>query len=98
MALRQAPHSAEIATNLRDVSAARCDARGQQLADAGRWQRGRRLPSARRSQLQPDYVPALGNLGNALKNLGQMDDAAACYRRILEIAPERRAGCITTWA
>jgi predicted O-linked N-acetylglucosamine transferase (SPINDLY family) len=85
-AQRQDPHSSEILANLRNVSAARCDAQGQQLAGAGRWEEAA-VCHQEALGLQADYVPALGNLGNALKNLGRMDDAAACYRRILEIAP-----------
>jgi protein O-GlcNAc transferase len=86
VAQRQDPHSVEIATNMRNISAARWDARGQHLAGEGRWSEAAACHREALA-LQPEYVPALGNLGNALKNLGQMDDAAACYLRILEIAP-----------
>lgn len=85
-AQRQDPHSSEILANLRNVSAARCDAQGQQFAGAGRWEESAACHQEA-LRLQADYVPALGNLGNALKNLGRMDEASACYRRILEIAP-----------
>ena len=37
-AQRQNPHSSEISANLRNVSAARCDAQGQQFAGASRWE------------------------------------------------------------
>lgn len=85
-AQRQDPLSKEISSNLRSISAARCDAQGQQLAGAGRWEEAAACHQEA-LRLQADYVPALGNLGNALKNLGRMEDAADCYRRILEIAP-----------
>jgi predicted O-linked N-acetylglucosamine transferase (SPINDLY family) len=85
-AQRQDPQSSQIAANLRGISAARFDAQGQQFAGAGRWQEAAAC-HREALRLQPDYIPALGNLGNALKNLERMDDAAACYRRILEISP-----------
>ena len=47
--------------------------------------------------LVSDCVPALGNLGNVLKNQGRFDEAADCYRRVLAVAPNRRKHS-TTWA
>ena len=38
-------------------------------------------------KLNPTYVPALFNLGNAYEDLGDRDAALESYRRILEIAP-----------
>jgi tetratricopeptide (TPR) repeat protein len=37
--------------------------------------------------LQPDYVAAYNQLGNALQGLGKSDEAIACYQKILEINP-----------
>ena len=39
------------------------------------------------AELLPDDTEAHNNLGNALRALGQLDDAAASYRRALEIKP-----------
>jgi tetratricopeptide (TPR) repeat protein len=36
----------------------------------------------------PNYVPAIGNMGNALKMQSRLDEATACYRQILAIAPQ----------
>jgi len=85
-AQRQDPNSSQIAANLRGISAARCDARGQLLAGEGRWEEAAACHQEA-LRLQGDYIPALGNLGNALKHLERMDEAEACYRRILEMAP-----------
>jgi len=38
-------------------------------------------------RLQPDYVAAYNQLGNALQELGKSDEAIACYQKILEINP-----------
>jgi tetratricopeptide (TPR) repeat protein len=38
-------------------------------------------------RLQPDYVAAYNQLGNALQTLEQSDEAIACYQKILEINP-----------
>jgi uncharacterized protein (TIGR03032 family) len=37
--------------------------------------------------LQPDYVAAYNQLGNALQGLGRSDEAIAAYQKILEINP-----------
>ena len=37
--------------------------------------------------LQPDYVPALGNLGNALNSQGKYSEAIACYEQLLSFHP-----------
>jgi predicted O-linked N-acetylglucosamine transferase (SPINDLY family) len=37
--------------------------------------------------LQPDYVGAYNQLGNALQGLGESEQAIACYQKILEINP-----------
>ncbi|PZU98909.1 MAG: TIGR03032 family protein [Pseudanabaena sp.] len=37
--------------------------------------------------LQPDYVAAYNQLGNALQGLGKSDEAISAYRKILEINP-----------
>jgi hypothetical protein len=39
-------------------------------------------------QIKPDYAEALSHLGNALKELGQYDEAVASCRRALEIKPD----------
>jgi len=49
--------------------------------------------------LQPDYVAAHNQLGNALQGLGKSDEAIAVYQKILEINPNVAAaycnlGCI----
>jgi len=38
--------------------------------------------------LLPDDAEARSNLGNALRDHGQLEEAAACYRRALEIKPD----------
>jgi tetratricopeptide (TPR) repeat protein len=50
-------------------------------------------------RLQPDYVAAYNQLGNALQGLGRSDEAIAAYQKILEINPNVAAahcnlGCI----
>jgi protein O-GlcNAc transferase len=40
------------------------------------------------TELMPDDAAAHNNLGNALKDLGRLDDAVASYRRALEIDPD----------
>ncbi|OGT03402.1 MAG: hypothetical protein A2Z65_07845 [Gallionellales bacterium RIFCSPLOWO2_02_58_13] len=39
-------------------------------------------------KIKPDFVEAYSNLGNALRDLGQFDDAVASYRRALAIKPD----------
>ena len=47
------------------------------------------MASYRRAlEIKPDYAEAHSNLGNALQDLGQLDDAVASYRRALEIKPD----------
>ncbi|MDP1774190.1 MAG: tetratricopeptide repeat protein, partial [Methylobacter sp.] len=38
-------------------------------------------------QIKPDYAEAHSNLGNTLKDLGQLDEAEASYRRALQLKP-----------
>lgn len=38
-------------------------------------------------RLQPDYIAAYNQLGNALQGLGQLEPAIAAYQRLLEINP-----------
>jgi len=38
-------------------------------------------------KLQPDYIPAYNQLGNALQLLGRTEEAIACYQKILAINP-----------
>jgi tetratricopeptide (TPR) repeat protein len=45
----------------------------------------------RTAQLLPDNAPAHSNLGNALRELGRLGAAAACYRRTIELAPDDAA-------
>ena len=63
-AQRQNPHSSEISENLRNVSAARCDAQGQKFAGASRWEEAAACHQEA-LRLQPEYVPALLRLGRA---------------------------------
>jgi len=49
--------------------------------------------------IQPDYIPALNQLGNALQGLGRSEEAIAVYQKVLEINPNVAAaycnlGCI----
>lgn len=47
------------------------------------------LPAIQKAtELMPEKAEAHNNLGNALKDLGQLDDAVASYRRALEIKPD----------
>ena len=39
-------------------------------------------------ELRPDFAQAHYNLGNALRDQGNLDDAVACYRRALELRPD----------
>jgi hypothetical protein len=39
-------------------------------------------------ELNPDYVDALNNLGNVLRERGQLDQAVVCYRRALGLNPD----------
>ena len=39
-------------------------------------------------ELKPDYAEAHNNLGIALKEQGNLDEAIACYRRALELKPD----------
>ena len=49
----------------------------------------RRSPAtAARSSCTPDYAEAHNNLGNALQDQGNLDEAVACYRRALELKPD----------
>ena len=47
------------------------------------------LPALQRAtELLPDDAEAHSNLGNALRGIGQLDDAVESYRRALEIKPD----------
>ena len=37
---------------------------------------------------QPDWAEACYNLANAWKDLGKLDEAATCYRRVLQLKPD----------
>ena len=39
-------------------------------------------------ELQPDFTAAHGNLGNAFKDQGKLDEAVACWRRALALKPD----------
>ena len=39
-------------------------------------------------ELNPNHVDALNNLGNVLRERGQLDQAVVCYRRALELNPD----------
>ena len=48
-------------------------------------------------ELQPQFVEAHFNLGNALIEQGQIAEAMACFRRAVQLNPDY-AECIATWA
>jgi tetratricopeptide (TPR) repeat protein len=86
-AWRLSPQAAQTVQHLRQALAARHDAAGMALL------RKNRLNEAEAQfrealAVDPTCVAAQGNLGNVLKNLGLLDAAEGCYRRVLEIAPE----------
>jgi predicted O-linked N-acetylglucosamine transferase (SPINDLY family) len=72
---------------------ARAPERADILCDLGVMQRAQGNPAAaeqtlrRALALDPDLVPALGNLGNALLDLGRAGEAAAVLRQAVETAP-----------
>ncbi len=39
-------------------------------------------------ELKPDHAPAYKNLGDVLRQKGQLDDAIKCYYKALEIKPD----------
>lgn len=39
-------------------------------------------------RLKPDYADAYNNLGNALQDMNELDEAVACYCKAIELAPE----------
>ena len=39
-------------------------------------------------EIKPDYVDALSNLGNALKDLNRLDEALASYNQAIQINPD----------
>ncbi len=41
-----------------------------------------------RLEAMPDYAGTHNNLGNALKEQGELDEATACYRRALQLKPD----------
>ncbi len=55
------------------------------------WQRRCSSVAAyeRTLDLQPEHLDALNNLGSALDQLGQVEEAIAVYRRALELEPKR---------
>ena len=56
-------------------------------ATRGSWTK--RSPAAAGPwQLKPDYAEAHNNLGVALKDQGELEEAAACYRRAVELKPD----------
>jgi len=86
-AARLRPDSQQIADSLRIALAASQTNAGMAAAEAGR------ADTAIAHYLEalkamPNYVPAIGNMGNALKMQGRLDEAAACYRQILPLAPQ----------
>ncbi|MCF4970142.1 TIGR03032 family protein [Nostoc sp. CMAA1605] len=59
---------------------------GKQWAQQGNLQ-GAVANFSEAIRLQPDYIAAYNQLGNALQGLGQMEQAIAAYQRLLEINP-----------
>ncbi len=53
--------------------------------------------------LKPDYAEAHNNLGNALKDLGRLEEAVATYHKALALKPDYISGttiwviCNETW-
>ena len=49
----------------------------------------RRSPAYRQAiRLKPDYAEAHSNLGNALRAMGQLDEAIAAYRQAIRLQPD----------
>ncbi|MBE9241442.1 TIGR03032 family protein [Synechocystis salina] len=59
---------------------------GKQLAQAGQLKEAVEQFQSVLYQ-QPNYIPALNQLGNAWQQLGELDKAIACYQQVLEINP-----------
>ena len=47
-----------------------------------------RVLSTRPPAIQPDFAEAHSNLGNALQELGRLEEAVASYRKALAIKPD----------
>jgi protein O-GlcNAc transferase len=74
-------HSFDVKTS---ADAERLKALGNAQREAGEPQKA--IESYRRSlELQPDYVPALYNLGLVLHETQQLEEAEACFRRLFVI-------------
>jgi tetratricopeptide (TPR) repeat protein len=61
-------------------------AQGKQQAQQGNLEAAVSHFQAVLSQ-QPDYIPALNQLGNAFQALGRFEEAIACYQKILDLNP-----------
>jgi tetratricopeptide (TPR) repeat protein len=86
-AARMRPDSQQVAESLRLALAASHTNAGMSAAEQGRVDTA--LAHYREAlSAVPNYVPAIGNMGNALKMHGRLDEAAACYRQILALAPQ----------
>ena len=65
---------------------------GNKASSARQWS-----TAARALELQPDFAKAHNNLGNALRDLGQLDDSEAAYRRALKLDPTFVEASTPTW-
>ena len=45
-------------------------------------------------RVNPDHVVALNNLGIVLRSMNRHDEALACYRRIMNVAPHYSPACV----
>src|SRR5262249_17338887 len=85
-ALELRPEVPAYARNLAQATAAAHTERGMVLAGLKEWNEAVACYRAA-IDAAPDYLPALGNLGNVLKSLGQFQAAADCYRNVLRLEP-----------
>ncbi|MBW4641511.1 MAG: TIGR03032 family protein [Goleter apudmare HA4340-LM2] len=68
------------------ISARSLFEQGKQSAQQGDLQRAV-ASFSEAIRLQPDYIAAYNQLGNALQGLGRLEEAIAAYQRLLEINP-----------
>jgi tetratricopeptide (TPR) repeat protein len=85
-AWRLRPHSAEISRNLRNTLAAHHNKRGNALEEQNRLAEAMGCYQDALA-VEPNFIPARGNLGNVLKLQGRFEEAEVCYKRVLELAP-----------
>lgn len=80
------PQQPAFARNLANARAAVHTQRGLELAAVRDW-REAALEYQTALDVAADYLPAWGNLGNARRELGELDLAEHCYRRVLSYDP-----------